>query len=83
VKDFDKANDKLRPLGIPAIRAALPASAVVLPKMWEDRPATRIIWRRWPIPNMRSTKTGMQWRGHFDPEVFSLAAVNQQLRKEL
>lgn len=34
-------------------------------------------------PKHEEHETWLQWRGRFEPEAFSLAAVNQQLRKEL
>jgi hypothetical protein len=34
-------------------------------------------------PKHEEHETWLQWRGRFDSEAFSLAAVNQQLRKEL
>jgi hypothetical protein len=34
-------------------------------------------------PKHEEHETWLKWRGRFDPEAFSLAAVNEQLRKEL
>ena len=39
------------------ILVASPVSAAHHRRMWVERSGTRIIWKRWPIPNTRSTKT--------------------------
>lgn len=64
-----------------SFRAASPGNAARHPRMWVDRPAMPITWKRWPTPGMKSTRICCNGAAHSIRSRFRLPPSTTSCRR--